>query len=325
MAATPTRSAMLMVAALVSGCASVPPEDSPAMSLLKAANQVPVLPEDAPDARLPPGTNVNPIPLEPAIPVLKGAKAIAQANRQAVQEVTSELFRGAKLVFQVVEGGRYPIRVPRDGKTTITFLPDEDFFDMVMPDKPQVFEVTDSATGSSVGLRDAIVVKCHSNAILPGVSATDQIIYISTKREYILDLACQKNGNILVGFENPASGLRSDMGGGNPRPPRARTISGGAALENLDCRYGVTGGVLNLRGEQVSVCTDGRQTIVTFPTPREAGGSVPMPVIFADPPPNAVAHTNPVTGARSWVADRPLATFELRYGDEAIQAVRRGG
>lgn len=320
-----------LATALVSGCATHEPPPTEAPSSLKPAKVVDVLPEDAPDIRLPPGTNENPIPLEAPLPVVTGTKAIAQANELSRKEIRSDRFRGAKLVYQVEEGGRYPIRVPRNGRTMVTFLPDEEFFDMLKPVNQVVFQVEDTAAGSDGGMRDSIAIMCHGDALRPGVSATDQVIYITSKREYILDLACQKTGNILVGFENPVSGASSEMTLAERaaslqrrKRPQARSISAGASLENLDCRYTVQGQVLNLRGDQVSVCTDGRQTIITFPTQREAGGTVPMPAVFSDPQPNAVANTNPVTGARSWVVDRPLTEAELQYGEEKISIIRRG-
>ena len=324
---------LLMVAALVSACATPGPAASPAVpDGGRPAREVAVLAADAPDVRLPPGTNVNSIPLEPPIPVVKGTKAIQQANRAAMQEVRSDRFRGAKLVFLVEEGGRYPIRVPRDGRTLVRFLPDEEFIDLVPPDNQVIFQVGDSYAGEGESLSDTLVIKCHGDTVRPGVVARDQIIYVTTRREYILDLACQQTGNILVGFEHPVSGERSDMGAGgdapNPaarRSPRIRTISAGAPLENLDCRYEASGRIMALRGDQLSVCTDGRQTIVTFPTEAQAGGKVPMPALFNDPQPNYVAHANPVTGARSWIADKPLADAELRYGAEAIHIRRRAG
>jgi hypothetical protein len=323
-------SRLLLTTVLVSGCATHDPSPAEPPSTLKQANVVAVLPEDAPDIRLRTGTNENPIPLEPPIPIVKGTKAIAQANERSKKEIRSDRFRGAKLVYQVEEGGRYPIRVPRNGRTLVTFLPDEEFFDMLRPVNSTVFQVEDTASGTESGMRDSIAIMCHGDALRAGVSATDQVIYITTKREYILDLACQRTGNILVGFDPPFSSAATGMSLAERaaavkrrRSPQARSISGGAPLENLDCRYTAQGEILNLRGEQISVCTDGRQTIISFPTPREAGGTVPMPAVFSDPPPNALASTNPITGARSWIVDRPLSEAELQYGEETITIVRR--
>lgn len=321
---------LTMATALLGACAATEP-GPPIVPDRPAAQEVPYLPGEVPDAVLPPGTNANPIPLEPAGKVLRGDAALAQANRNGRREIDSNGFEGVRYVFEIGLTETYPIRVPRDSETVVRFPPEEVVDDYTNP-KNTLFEVGKTVAGQDSGESDVLVVRCYADKDAPREKRTASFIAWTDRREYPFELTCQTNGNKVVAFRHRASDQLAD---GRTLAERAADSAAkvrkfaqrkATLLENVDCNsYRVEGRIMNLQGSLIKVCTDGATTTIGFPSEAAVGGSFPMPSVHPvgqQIPFNYVRKDNPVSGLRQWVADKVIYDAELIHGSERI-AIRK--
>lgn len=254
------------------------------------------------------------LPLEPKPKKSKSRKApaerVADANRAALHEPSSDGYVNAVQVYPWMEGAVYRLYTAPEQVSDIALQPGEALTAVAAGDTLR-WIVGDTSSGSGASRRVHVLIKPSA----PGL--TTNLVITTDRRSYHLQVeSTARTAMAAVSWTYAQDQLMAIDRAAAPASTEA-PISGGVAVQDLRFRYVIGGDKPPWR--PIRAFDDGRQVFIEFPARLDQGEAPPL---FVVGPAGDSQLVNYRVRGNFYIVDRLFASAELRLGTRKQQVVR---
>lgn len=238
------------------------------------------------------------------------AERVADANRAALHEPSSDGYVNAAQVYPWMEGAVYRLYTAPEQVSDIALQPGEALTAVAAGDTVR-WIVGDTSSGSGAARRVHILIKPSA----PGLATN--LVITTDRRSYHLQVeSTARTAMAAVSWTYAEDQLmaieRADSATSTEAP-----VTSGVAVQDLHFRYAISGDKPPWR--PVRAFDDGRQVFIEFPPRLDQGEAPPLFVVGSEGDSQLVNYR--VRG-NYYIVDRLFAAAELRLGGKKQQVVR---
>lgn len=235
---------------------------------------------------------------------------VADANRAAIQEPSSDGYVNAVQVYPWMEGALYRLYTAPEQVSDIALQPGESLTAVAAGDTLR-WVVGDTTSGTGAGRRVHVLIKPSA----PGLKTN--LVITTDRRSYHLQVeSTTRTAMAAVSWtyaQDQLMVIDRASNGALPEP----SIMSGVAVQDLRFRYTISGDKPPWR--PVRAFDDGRQVFIEFPARLDQGEAPPLFVVGSGGDTQLVNYR--VRG-NFYIVDRLFAVAELRLGGKKQQVVR---